>query len=97
MSEIRIKKIDGQEFVPYNDYKELKELYKNLIERLEEENEKLEKNRSIEIKTCNRYRERCEKYSKEISQLKIDLSNAEMSTRCWGKVAKWIDNQTFKS
>ena len=51
MSEIRTTKIDGQEFVPYNDYKELKEWYENLIrankkasehvDELEEENKKL--------------------------------------------------------
>lgn len=79
MSEIRIQKIDGQEFVPYNDYKELKEWYENLIrankkasehiDELEEENKKLEENRSIEIKTCNRYREKCDKLKEEKQEL----------------------------
>jgi hypothetical protein len=58
------------------------------IEQLKEENKKLKKNWNIEIKICNRYREKCEEYGKEITQLKIDLSNAEMSARCWEKVAK---------
>jgi hypothetical protein len=39
-------------------------------------------------KKIDRYREKCEEYGKEITQLKIDLSNAEMSARCWEKVAK---------
>jgi transcription termination factor NusB len=55
--------------------------------KLKEENKKLKENWSIEIKICNRYREKCEEYGKEITQLKIDLSNAEMSARCWEKVA----------
>ena len=51
MNEIRTTKIDGQEFVPYKDYKELKEWYENLIrankkqsehiDDLEEKNKKL--------------------------------------------------------
>lgn len=33
MNEIRIQKIDGQEFVPLKDYQKLKEELKGLVER----------------------------------------------------------------
>lgn len=59
MDEIRTTKIDGQEFVPYKDYKELKERYDNMIradkkqsehiDEIEKENQKLkEENKKLE-------------------------------------------------
>lgn len=58
------------------------------LDELDAEIIELKENRSIEIKTCNRYREKCEEYSKQITQLKIDLSNAESRARSWEAVAR---------
>lgn len=58
MNEIRIQKIDGQEFVPYKDYLRLKEEKQELEylwdinEELKEENKKL-KDRIAELEKCN--------------------------------------------
>lgn len=86
----KIRELEEENQKLKKEKQELEYLW-DINEELKEENKKLKENRSIEIKTCNRYREKCEEYGKEITQLKIDLSNAEMNTRCWEKVAKWID------
>jgi len=106
MDEIRIQKIDGQEFVPLKDYKELKEWYENLIrankkasehvDELEEENKKLKENRSIEIKTCNRYREKCEELEEENEKLKFDIKAWKKLKTIWEEENQKLNNDLEK-
>lgn len=60
-----------------SELKEVIRINNSVIKQLEEENKKLKEYWSIEINTCNRYREKSEQLEKENEDLKLQIEELE--------------------